>query len=435
MTFIREIQPTNFTPARTAQAVGGTRAWITVGFLFLFMLVNYADRAVLGLAAVAVQSDLGLTSTQFGSIASAFFFCYALSGLGMGFIINRAKTRWMLFILAIVWSIAQFPMLFAPSFLALMVTRMILGAGEGPAYPAAVHGAFRWFPDAKRTLPVSVITQGSAVGVVLAAPIINWTILQFGWQTAFGALGFVGLIWAAAWLWYAQEGPVDSTVTAAGVHVERVPYGKLIFNPTVLTTWLTVFAAFWTLSLLLAWYPSYLRRGLGFSAESVGFLASLPWAGGALVILLFGWQSQRMLGAGHSSRVSRVIFVCIGGCIGACCLLALPFIEEAWLKVVFVGFGVVLPNAIFAPAQAVLGEVSPVPQRGAVLAIGNAVASTAGMIAPIVTGKFLDSAVTPIAGYEAGFVVCGLVVAAANVLGLLLIKPEAQARKFAAMAH
>jgi sugar phosphate permease len=221
-------------------------------------------------------------------------------------------------------------------------------------------------------------------------------------------------------------------VTAAGVHVERVPYGRLIFNSTVLTTWLTVFAAFWTLSLLLAWYPSYLRKGLGFSAESVGFLSSLPWAGGALVILLFGWQSQRMLAAGYTSRAARVIFVCIGGCVGAACLLILPFIEQAWLKVVFVGFGVVLPNAIFAPAQAVLGEVSPVPQRGAVLTIGNAIASTAGMIAPLVTGRFLDASATPIAGYEAGFVVCGIVVAAANVTGLLLIRPEDQARKFAA---
>jgi MFS family permease len=432
MAFIRGIQETSLRPARDGEAGVAARAWITVGFLFLFMLVNYADRAVLGLAAMAVRSDLNLTATQFGSIASAFFFCYALSGLGMGFVINRAKTRWMLFILALVWSAAQFPMLFAPNFMALILTRMMLGAGEGPAYPAAVHGAFRWFPDAKRTLPVSVITQGSAIGVVVAAPIINWTILHFGWQIAFGALGFVGLIWAAAWFWYAEEGPIGSTVTAAGVEVERVPYGRLIFNPTVLTTWLTVFAAFWTLSLLLAWYPSYLRRGLGFSAESVGFLASLPWAGGALVILFFGWQSQRLLAKGHSSRMARVIFVCAGGCVGAACLMVLPFIAQAWLKVVFVGLGVILPNAIFAPAQAVLGEVSPVPQRGAVLAIGNAVASTAGMIGPLVTGRLLDTAATPIAGYEAGFVICGLVVALANVLGLLLIRPEHQARKFAA---
>jgi MFS family permease len=133
--------------------------------------------------------------------------------------------------------------------------------------------------------------------------------------------------------------------------------------------------------------------------------------------------------------MSRVVFVCAGGCVGAVCLLALPFIEQAWLKVVFVGLGVVLPNAIFAPAQAVLGEVSPVPQRGAVLAIGNAVASTAGMIGPLVTGRLLDTAATPLAGYETGFVVCGLVVAAANGLGLLLIRPERQAQKFAAAAR
>lgn len=432
MTFIRGTQAPPYTPSESALSALSWRPWITVGLLFLFMLVNYADRAVLGLAAVAVQSDLQLNSTQFGSIASAFFFSYALSALLMGFVINRAKTRWMLFILAIVWSAAQFPLLLLPNFTMLLATRMLLGAGEGPAYPAAVHGVFRWFPDAKRTLPVSIITQGSAVGVVVAAPIINWIILSFGWQVAFGALGVVGLIWAAAWLWYAQEGPIGATVTAAGVAVERTSYRRLLLNPTMLTTWLALFAAFWTLSLLLAWFPSYLRKGLGFSAKSVGLLASLPWAGGALTILFFGWQSQRLLVAGHSSRFARVTFVCAGGCLGAACLLVLPLADAVWLKVILVCIGVVLPNAIFAPAQAAMGEISPVAQRGAVLAIGNAVASTAGMIGPILTGRLLDTAATPLAGYEAGWVVCGLVVAVANGLGLWLIRPDAQARKLAA---
>jgi ACS family D-galactonate transporter-like MFS transporter len=433
MAFVRGVEETNIAEAggTARRSSTATRAWITIGFLFFFMLINYADRAVLGLAAAALMKDLNLTATQFGSIGSAFFFCYSISALLLGFVINRASTRWMLFTLAIIWSIAQFPMLALPNFTVLLVSRMLLGAGEGPSYPAAIHAAFKWFPDEKRTLPTSIITQGSAVGVVLAGPAINWIIMHYGWQAAFAVLGVVGIVWGAAWLSFAKEGPVTTTVTASGAKLERVPYSRLLFNPTVLTTWLTLFAAFWALSLLLVWFPSYLGKGLGFSQQSVGLLASLPWAGGAVVILFFGWLSQKLLTSGYTSRAARVIFVCIGGLVGAACLLALPLFATPEMKLVLVCIGIVLPNAMFAPAQAIQGEISPVAQRGAVLAIGNAVASTAGMIAPLVTGRLVDVSASQSAGYEMAFVICGIVVGIANLLGIMFIRPQEQARKLA----
>jgi nitrate/nitrite transporter NarK len=49
-----------------------------------------------------------------------------------GFITNRVAPRWVLLGLALVWALAQFPMLGSAGFLTLVVCRIILGAGEGP---------------------------------------------------------------------------------------------------------------------------------------------------------------------------------------------------------------------------------------------------------------------------------------------------------------
>ena len=68
-----------------------------------------------------------------------------------------------------------------------------MGAGEGPAYPVALHAAYKFFPDEKRAIPSAVIAQGSAVGVVIAIPILNAIITNYSWHYAFGALGLVGL--------------------------------------------------------------------------------------------------------------------------------------------------------------------------------------------------------------------------------------------------
>lgn len=415
----------------SAETVKPGKPWTIIIFLFFFMFINFADRAVLGLAAGPLMKDLGITPKQFGMAGGAFFLFYTVFAVILGFVVNKVQTRWMLFVLALVWSAAQFPMMMSTSFTVLIVTRMILGAGEGPAYPAAIHSAFKWFPDEKRTLPVSVIAQGSALGVIIAAPTLTWIIHSYGWQTAFGILGVIGIIWAVCWLFVAEEGPISTNVTAEGDELERVPYWRIICNPTILSTWLCVFAAYWILSTVLFWFPSYMGAGLGLSKSSVGWLAALPWAGGGLMMFAVGWSSQKLLTSGYSSRLSRGIFVCVLGLIGAACLIALPMVDSLAAKLAIVTIGVILPNAVIPTAQAIVGELSPVPQRGAVLGIGNAFAGSAGAVAPYVAGSLVQSATQPIQGYEMAFVVCGLVVGVASVLGIAFINPTKQTAKLA----
>ena len=153
------------------------------------MLVNFADKIVVGLAGVPIMTELQLTPRQFGFLGSAFFLLFSASAVIFGFIINRVATRWVLLGLALVWALAQFPMLGNAGFLTLVVCRIILGAGEGPAFSVAVHALFKWFPDAPRTLPTAIISQGSAFGVIIAVPALNWVIVNHSWHYAFGALG------------------------------------------------------------------------------------------------------------------------------------------------------------------------------------------------------------------------------------------------------
>ena len=114
----------------------------------------------------------------------------------MGFIVNRVSTRWVLLAMALIWSVAQFPMVGTVGLTTLMICRIILGAGEGPAFSVAAHAIYKWFPDEKRTLPTAILSQGSAFGVILAVPALNWVIVNHSWHYAFGALGVVGLMWA-----------------------------------------------------------------------------------------------------------------------------------------------------------------------------------------------------------------------------------------------
>src|ERR1700729_675339 len=180
-------------------------AWKITFLLFLFMLVNFADKIVVGLAGVPIMTELKLEPEQFGLLGSSFFFLFSISAIIVGFIVNRIDTRWVLLVLAVIWALAQFPMVGTVSFTTLLICRVILGAVEGPAGAVAVHAIYKWFPDEKRALPTAVLSQGSAFGIILAVPALNWVIVKYDWHYAFGVLGVVGLMWVVAWLILGEE--------------------------------------------------------------------------------------------------------------------------------------------------------------------------------------------------------------------------------------
>src|SRR6201988_5547297 len=105
--------------------------WKITFLLFLFMLVNFADKIVVGLAGVPIMTDLKLEPEQFGFLGSSFFFLFSISAIVVGFIVNRGDTRWVLLIMAVIWSLAQFLMVGTVSFTPLVICRILLGAGEG----------------------------------------------------------------------------------------------------------------------------------------------------------------------------------------------------------------------------------------------------------------------------------------------------------------
>ena len=207
-------------------------AWTVASLLFVYMMVNFADKAVVGLAAVPIMKEMGLSPKQYGALGSSFFLLFSLSGILVGFVANRRPTRWIILVLAASWALVQFPMLGAVGFTTLLICRIALGAGEGPGAAVAVHAVYKWFPDEKRTMPTAILSQGAAIGVIVALPVLNWIIVHYSWHWAFGTLGFVGLAWVVAWYFVGRDGPIkDPPMQVAGA--ERVGYGHILLGTDV----------------------------------------------------------------------------------------------------------------------------------------------------------------------------------------------------------
>jgi MFS family permease len=403
--------------------------------LFLFMLINFADKVVVGLAAQPIMAELKLTPEQFGLVGSSFFFLFAVSAVVVGFITNRVQTRHTLLIMAIVWSLAQFPMLGTVSLEVLIACRIVLGAGEGPAGPTATHAIYKWFPDSLRGMPTAIIAQGSALGVIIAVPALNWIIVNYSWHWAFGALGVVGLLWAVLWLIFGREGTlIDPPVSNASGGLERVPYRYLMTCPSIVAACCAGFASYWGLALGLTWFTSYLVQGLGYSQKVGGNLTILPWIFGMFVVLGGGWLSQRLKKAGVSSRLCRGAFASGTVILGGFILLFVGNMPTAELKLALVVVGGAIGSTIYVVIPMIVSELTPQPQRAAMLAIATSVVTAAGVIAPLAMGAVVQNAVIPMAGYERGYFILGGLLLAGGLIGLLFIRPELDRKRLAAHA-
>ncbi len=406
--------------------------WLIVTLLFLFMLINFADKAVIGIAAVPIMQELQLSPRQFGLVGSSFFLLFSVSAIVTGFIVNRIETRWALLVMGLFWALTQFPMIGTVGFATLVGCRIALGAGEGPAYPVALHSTYKWFPNELRTLPTAIVAQGGAIGVMVTLPLLNRVIVHYSWHWAFGVLGIAGLAWTGAWLVLGREGPLTGAAVAdAAPTPPRIAYGQLLRSPTIVSSWCAGFAAYWGLSQALSWQGAFLIKGLGFAQSSIGLLGALPAVASVIVVIAAGWGSQRLLAGGVSSRLARGIFG--GACVvlGGAALAIMPWVPDIPSKIALTTIGVALPSVIYVFGNAVVSEIAPVVQRGALLAIGTAVTTSAGLLAPYVMGSVVESAATPLSGFNTGFMICGVIMLIGGVIGMTLMRPERETMRWA----
>ncbi|WP_236207182.1 MFS transporter [Pseudomonas tohonis] len=409
-------------------------AW-TIAFLLAFMmLVNFLDKVVIGLVAVPMTEELGLSPTEFGLIGGALHWLFAASAVVGGFLANRRPTRTLLLGMGLFWALIQLPMLMASSLWMIVACRVLLGIGEGPASPVATHALYKWFPDDRRSLPVALLHSGSAMGLLVAGAMIPWISLHYGWRTNFAVLAVIGLVWCGLWLLLGREGTLDTLRRGqlATPDAHRVPYRRLLGDPSVLGNYLCHFAANWSLALTLTWVPSYLQVGLGMDPLRTGHMFVLFVVVTTPLSLFMAWVSQRLLRRGLPSRLARGAFVsgCLiaGGLFSASLMLELPVA----VRIVNLTLSGGLALVMYSVGPAMLAEFTPASQRGGILAIGNAVASLAGLSAPVVTGLLVSGAgAAHPQGYAQGFLVCGAVLVVAGLVGLVTMNPQRSRERLA----
>jgi MFS family permease len=244
-----------------------------------------------------IAADLRFSNSQVGWIASALSFTWALAGfLGGAFADRTAHRKTMLLVAVVAFSLCSFLSGIASSFLALFLSRLLMGLAEGPILPVSQSLVAFESADDRRGNNMGVMQNfGSNLLGSFAAPLVLVAVATaFTWRTAFFIAGVPGLIMAALIARYVKEPKVHS-LNAAGRPVgAAMPWTAMLRHRNM---WLCMLMSIVMVSwMVLGWafLPLYYIKIKQYSPAQMSILMSVLGLSAAFFSFVVPGLSDRL---------------------------------------------------------------------------------------------------------------------------------------------
>ncbi|WAC74848.1 MFS transporter [Roseateles sp. SL47] len=399
-----------------AGATGTRTRFGVLAMLFIVTVLNYADRATVGVAGPVLSKELGISAVQMGFIFSAFSWSYVAGQLPGGWLLDRFGAKKVYAWSILLWSV--FTMLqgavhylgVATAVIALFALRFMVGLAESPSFPANGRMVAAWFPVAERGTASAIFNSAQYFATVLFAPIMAWIVHAMGWQDVFYFMGALGIVLSVVWLRTMHNSPQEhpGISDAERQHIEaggallagqdakasktsgpKLAYLKqLLSNRMLLGVYIAQYCVNTLTYFFLTWFPVYLVKERGMTVLNAGMVAAVPaicgFAGGVLGGVVSDWLLRR----GHSVTFARKVPIVIGMLLSTS-MIACNYVDVQWVVVAIMALAF-FGKGLGALGWAVVSDTSPKEIAGLSGAMFNTFGNIAGITTPIVIGYIVQ---------------------------------------------
>lgn len=382
-------------PDPTAAAPPWQNRWCRIlGIALLMYIISMIDRTNISMAIPAMRAELGLGRAGIGFATGTFFFGYVVLQIPAGRLSSVWSAKWVIFGLLLVWGAISASTALVRTENELIVNRFLLGVAEGGVLTSTLVLIRHWFTRTERARANTVFLLSLPLGSVIANPISGMVLKLSTWQWMFIIEAIPCLVWAAFWAVAITDRPEHAAWLPAAerqrltmaLDAERAAETPLaghwisaIWNRSVLIIAAYNFlalAANWGVSI---WMPSVLKQA-GLSIMSVGFLSAIPYAAGAVAMLIVAFSSdQRMERKWHTVALTAFsgIFLLAAQLTGETAIMMTLLL----LTLSFASF-----YGRFGPFWALPSEVLPASVAGVGIAVINGIGNLGGFAGPFAFG-------------------------------------------------
>jgi len=378
------------------------------------VFLNYVDRGAVGIAAPLMQGDLGLSATEFGLVASAFFWIYGPVQLVVGWLCDRFNVYRLMTIGLLLWAAATLLMGFVGGFLSLLVLRVMLGVGESIAFPGTSKIIAEQVPAERRGIANSAVSLGIALGPAAGTLAGGLILASWGWRPIFIVFGLITLLWLLPWQATVRRLETPGSSPDKG---EQVPLAALLRRWPLWSMSIAHIASNYGFYFLLIWLPNYLVKSRGLEIGEMTLLATLGYLAQAVAAIGFGIWSDRWTSSGRSEAQIRRWMMIVAQIVQGIAIVGVLMAEGSvgigfWLVLAGIATGALSLN-VYAVAQMFAGPRAAGSWIGFQNAVGN---SFSGILGPIITGVIVDAA-----GYDGAFFVAAAVAALGGLWWLIAV--------------
>ena len=408
--------------------------WRVLFITLLLGYIAYVFRGNLSVIGKYLMDDIGITQIELGWLLSSFLWGYTLFQFPGGLLSEKIGPKSTLvfctlgctLITIISGLIVMGGFSVALMIPLLFICRFLLGAFQGPLFPAMAGGVIaRWFPSGSWALPNGMTSTALALGSASTPPIIVLLAESFGWQSTFFMISILGLIGSIIWWKYSKNWP-SAPPDINQKELDLI--GESEFNNNemswsmvkeVLADKNVLFAALGYMSMnyvffiFYSWIFIYFVNIRGFSVLEGGFLASLPFLMGAIGATLGGYLCDR-LQKSYGVIWGHRIPVIVGLVPSAGFLIFGSITENPYLAVLSLSLCYGFIELTEGPFWSAIGFVSKKPQAA------GGILNTGGNL-----GGVLATPLIPILANQFGWVIAlnsGVFFALLGVISFMQIK-------------
>ncbi|KAL3530858.1 hypothetical protein ACH5RR_010180 [Cinchona calisaya] len=379
------------------------KRWVIVLLCFSAFLLCNMDRVNMSIAILPMASEFNWSPSTVGLIQSSFFWGYLLTQVAGGIWADTVGGKFVLGFAVVWWSIATAftPVAAKLGLPFLLVTRAIMGIGEGVAMPAMNNLLSRWVPVAERSRSLALVYSGMYLGSVTGLAFSPLLIHKFGWPSVFYSFGSLGTVWFAVWLNKAHSTPLEDPellpeekklILSSSVSkkpVKSIPWRLILSKSPVWALIISHFCHNWGTFILLTWMPTYYHQVLKFNLMESGMLSVLPWLTMAFSANVGGWIADTLVSKGVSVTSVRKIMQTIGFLGPAFFLTQLSHVDSPAMAVLCMacsqGTDAFSQSGLYSNHQDIAPRYS-----GVLLGLSNTAGVLAGVFGTAATGYILQ---------------------------------------------
>ncbi|KAM6553289.1 hypothetical protein CsatB_014051 [Cannabis sativa] len=380
-----------------------------IGTTSLAFVICNMDKVNLSIAIIPMSHQFGWSSSVAGLVQSSFFWGYALSQLPGGWLAKIFGGRKVLKFGVLTWSLATalVPVLagYMPS---LLLSRILVGIGEGVSPSSATDLIARTIPLEERSRAVAFVfgglSVGSVAGYLLAPPLIQ----NLGWEYVFYIFGLLGVGWYAGFQLLEDNATLAAESTSGsqtksvnknwndslgelGDSLKGVPWKAFFRTPAV---WAMVYAHFcgsWGHYTCLSWLPTYFSEELSLNLTEAAWVSILPPLASVVVTSIASQIADNLIANGVETTTVRKLCQTIAFMSPAVCMtlssvdLGLP----PWEVVGILTSGLALSSFALSGLYCTHQDMSP-EYASILLGMTNTVGAVPGIVGIALTGYLLD---------------------------------------------